>query len=353
MFEDILWEITGYLAIAFAASLVFFSIFCEYAAIKSSSRLKRAACIVTGIASLSSGAVILTFIVNWLIRVDGTGMRGLFTAFNLNYSTFFKLGYVAVSVLLLAASVAMFIFGIRAAKKTGADEKPLKKLLICGTVVAAILALTSLALCTDYFLLIRKDGLVPKIQIGKPVVYFYPEEETEVSAVLGDPDAITVSYPEYDVEKTGSGWRFRACPDGTLVLDGREYPYMYYEFDSSKVNFSDRGFVVPGRASAAFLEEQLGAMGFTDKEQAEFITYWLPRMAVNEYNRVEFLTGGQVDALMPLNIVPEPDNVLRVYMLFAPCSSELALMLKPQELPVLTREGFTVLEWGGSDLGSR
>ena len=45
--------------------------------------------------------------------------------------------------------------------------------------------------------------------------------------------------------------------------------------------------------------------------------------------------------------------VLRVYMLFAPCSSELALTLKPQEFPVLTREGFTVLEWGGSDLGSR
>ena len=105
--------------------------------------------------------------------------------------------------------------------------------------------------------------------------------------------------------------------------------------------------------SARALLAKIDIPSLTDKEQAEFITYWLPRMAVNEYNRVEFLTGGQVDALMPLNIVPEPDNVLRVYMLFAPCSSELALMLKPQELPVLTREGFTVLEWGGSDLGSR
>ncbi|MBQ2307185.1 MAG: hypothetical protein II184_06705, partial [Clostridia bacterium] len=163
---------------------------------------------------------------------------------------------------------------------------------------------------------------------------------------LGAPETLTVSYPEYAVD---TGWRFTAHPDGTLVCGGREYPYMYYEF-KEPVGFGGEGFVVPGEASAAFLEEKLGAMGFTQTEQAEFITYWLPRLAVNDCNRIEFIVGEEVDALMPLEITPAPDNILRVYMLFAACDASLAAELPAQDLPVLTRAGFTVVEWGGTEL---
>ena len=176
----------------------------------------------------------------------------------------------------------------------------------------------------------------------KPVIYFYPETETLIKAVFPDPGRMTVSYPEY-----GSGWSFTASPDGTLAAGGRQYPYLFYEFETD-VGFGSCGFAVGREELVAFLEEKLGSMGFTEREQTDFITYWLPRLSANEYNRIEFLTGEAVDELMSLKIDPEPQNILRVYMLFAPCDP--GLELEPQQLPKLEREGFTVLEWGGCAL---
>ena len=253
------------------------------------------------------------------------------------------------AVLFLALSIVAFIAGIKHAREEEGARTKIARLK-AGNVLSIIAALAALS-CVIYMAAGYFTGKFDPnpIQVGKPVVYFYPEEETEVTAMLGKPEALTVSYPEYDAE---SGWRFTARPDGTLSIGEREYPYMYYEFDSS-AKFGKEGFVVAGTDTAAFLEEKLGAMGFTYREQAEFITYWLPKLAVNDYNRIEFLTGDVVDAMMPMEITPEPNNILRVYMIFAPCGPELAQTLAEQELPTLNREGFTVLEWGGSELGAR
>ena len=57
-----------------------------------------------------------------------------------------------------------------------------------------------------------------------------------------------------------------------------------------------------------------------------------------------------VEELMPVSVVPEPDNMMRVYMMFAPCDAETEGAVMPQELPVFCREGFSVLEWGGTEL---
>ncbi len=224
-------------------------------------------------------------------------------------------------------------------------KKPLKKILVLIAGIAGALLVTVLLAAFFWFSTEAGQEWWKKMHppaVEKPVVYFYPKERTDVTVVFAAPGSLTVSYPEYR-----DGWSFTAAPDGTLECEGKEYPYLYYE-TSAAVGFGERGFTVPRGETVRFLEEKLAAMGFNRREATDFITYWLPRLEANECNRIEFVTGEEADALVPLKITPEPDSILRVFMIFAPCDGTLEL--EPQVLPVLSREGFTVLEWGGVEL---
>ena len=70
-------------------------------------------------------------------------------------------------------------------------------------------------------------------------------------------------------------------------------------------------------------------------------------MEQNEYNLISFQSEVYTDHAR-LSIHPEPDTVIRVFMAYKPLENY-------QEIPVqfLTapeRSGFTVVEWGGSEL---
>ena len=51
---------------------------------------------------------------------------------------------------------------------------------------------------------------------------------------------------------------------------------------------------------------------------------------------------------MPIYIEPKPDTLLRVYMNFKPLTKKINVI--EQELIPGNREGFTVVEWGGSKI---
>ena len=65
------------------------------------------------------------------------------------------------------------------------------------------------------------------LTVDKPIIYLYPEQETEIYVKLGNLDKLTCSYPEYK-EK---GWSVKASPNGDLIdLDtGRHLYSLYYE----------------------------------------------------------------------------------------------------------------------------
>ena len=69
-------------------------------------------------------------------------------------------------------------------------------------------------------------------------------------------------------------------------------------------------------------------------------------MPIVPYIRVTWLTTGQIDALAPLYISPRPETVARVFLDFAG-QNTAETDLAPQKLGGFTREGFTVVEWGG------
>ena len=180
----------------------------------------------------------------------------------------------------------------------------------------------------------------------KPVIYLYPEVETDVTVTLGYPERVTHSYPKYD-----GPWRVRALPDGTLtdLETGRELYSLYYENVSAvPLPQTGEGFVVRGEDTAAFLEEKLAILGLTDREAEEFIVYWLPRLEDNEWNYIRFATPAELAAEMPLRIEPEPDSLIRVLMLWKPLDAPIEVAEQKLETP--QRTGFTAVEWGGAEI---
>ncbi len=177
----------------------------------------------------------------------------------------------------------------------------------------------------------------------KPVTYLYPEEAMEVTVRLDYAGTITASYPEYH-----DGWHVRATPDGVLTDDsGRQYNCLFWEgVDDVSYDFR-RGFCVAGEDTLAFLEEKLAVLGLSDREAGDFITYWLPRMQDNPYNLIAFQGRAYTDAAR-LTVEPEPDTMIRVFMAFRPLDEPVDV--PEQELPSPLRAGFTVVEWGGTEI---
>ncbi|MGM9625194.1 MAG: hypothetical protein ACI3XM_05745 [Eubacteriales bacterium] len=180
----------------------------------------------------------------------------------------------------------------------------------------------------------------------KPVIYFYPETETDVSVTLDYTGVLTSTYPAYK-----NGWSMTAYPDGTLYDPEMERSYycLFWEGidrDDVEYDFSE-GFCIRGEDTAAFLEYALEALGLNEREANEFIIFWAPMMEQNAYNLIAFQTEAYTDHAV-LNIEPAPDTLIRVFMAWHAVDTPVAV--SPQTLTAPERNGFTVVEWGGTEL---
>ena len=177
----------------------------------------------------------------------------------------------------------------------------------------------------------------------KPVIYLYPEEKTDISVKLDLNGKLTCTYPEYK-----DGWKVTAAPDGTLTdAKGQIYNYLYWEGETNTNYDLSKGFCVKGKDTAKFLEDALQKLGLTRREANEFIVYWLPLMQDNPYNIISFQTDIYTNAAK-LNINPSPDTLIRVFMTYK--SAEKYVDLPEQQLSAPDRNGFTVVEWGGTEI---
>ena len=206
----------------------------------------------------------------------------------------------------------------------------------------------SLAECpldTTQYTRIIADEVYELELCAKPIIYFYPETPTLCSAKITLSGDLTCTYPAHGKD----GWQnFTAYPDGTLIFpDGSEYYALYWE-GKQGTNFDfSQGFCVKGEDTASFLAWALKAQGLTAKEANEFIIYWLPLMQNNPYNVISFQTTAYTEGAV-LDITPTPDSLLRVFMAYYPSSE--AVEIAPQTFAGFDRQGFTVVEWGGSEV---
>lgn len=184
-------------------------------------------------------------------------------------------------------------------------------------------------------------------RVMKPIIYLYPVEEEKVHVALWFPENLSHTYPKYNVLK----WRnLVAQSDWKLINleNWRELYALYWEWISNKkVDFSE-WFVVAWKDIIPFLEEKLEILWLNEREAEEFIVYRLPQMEDNEWNLIRFETREEQDIIMPLNIEPKPDTIIRVMMDWK--SIEQPIEIAEQKLYTPERTGFVVIEWGWTEI---
>ena len=179
----------------------------------------------------------------------------------------------------------------------------------------------------------------------KPVIYLYPEKETEVSVALTLNGKLTCTYPDYR-----EGWTVTASPDGSLTdKSGQTYNYLYWEGETLTRYDLSEGFCIKGKDTAAFLETALAGLGLNRREANEFIVFWLPMMQKNAYNIISFAAEEYTESAK-LAVTPAPDTIIRVFMVWQAAAEYVEIA--PQELSAPQRSGFTVIEWGGAEIKS-
>lgn len=217
----------------------------------------------------------------------------------------------------------------------------MKRFIAIALMLLLCLSFTG-CVCNDDEFETENNGDLP-VAAKKPVIYLYPETRQTVTVKLDLQGQLTCTYPAY-----GNGWNVTADPDGTLTdANGQQYSYLYWEGITEKQFDFSQGWCIKGEDTATFLEDALEKLGLTRGEANEFIVYWLPQMEQNPYNLICFQQEAYTD-LAKLEIAPEPDTLIRVFMTWK--SSDNYVNLEEQMLITPERTGFTVVEWGGTKL---
>lgn len=188
------------------------------------------------------------------------------------------------------------------------------------------------------------------IMLKKPVIYLYPTVKTDITFTLDFKGKLLTTFPKYD-----DNWNITAYPDGKILdkKTNRFYTSLFWDgennFDNEHYNYKD-GFVVSKNNLTTFLIEKLEFMGLNTSETNEFVQYWLPILEKNETNFIHFWVNEDYNVFSKNNMNPKPDTSIRIFMEFY--GLENPLKISEQILYKTKREGFTLVEWGGSDVST-
>ncbi|CAM9229013.1 unnamed protein product, partial [Ectocarpus fasciculatus] len=208
---------------------------------------------------------------------------------------------------------------------------------------------------------------------GKPVILLYPSVplDTTVTLELSPLWRFSALYPKPPSSKwqqastseaTLAGgqqckWKVHASPDGSLedLSTGREYPYLFWEADSTDGRVSrsfgldvTRSFCVAGDAAGVFLDDALERLGLSMRERCDMVTYWLPQLESSAFNIIYFVDVERYEKAAHLTIAPAPDVMIRVFMAFRWLDTA-----KMKDLRAPARKGFVAVEWGGMNLNGK
>lgn len=180
----------------------------------------------------------------------------------------------------------------------------------------------------------------------KPVIYLYPEKETDLHVEVKPNVGFTKTIPEYK-----DGWNVTAYPDGTIIdkKSQEKFDFLYWTGWVEGYPLIEQGWVVAQKDLSAFFDVYLPKYGLVGKEIDDFKEYWEDDMDNAPYYAVSFVDQAVIDKLSPLTLDVTPDTTIRVLMTAMPLERPIELHApRIPETPV--RHGFTIVEWGGTIL---
>ncbi|KAJ6465976.1 hypothetical protein DFH09DRAFT_1486115 [Mycena vulgaris] len=240
--------------------------------------------------------------------------------------------------------------------------------------------------------------LLEKQKGGKPVIYLFSPRAIDASVCLTLTREwdLSVVYPVIPAKRTLDGgesveWIVRTHPDGSLTerTTGLDVAYLFWEaLTNHGAPPSPPSSPVPGHPPAQtfspitsdlspadsallsvpeitpYLDAALRALGLHTEARTSFITYWLPALLKHTRVALRFVPQAAYEHTARLDIVPAPDVVTRVFMLFKGVAAEdVGAWPTGAEDPARWRAVvgvdveraqdaglFRVLEWGGMEV---
>jgi hypothetical protein len=184
----------------------------------------------------------------------------------------------------------------------------------------------------------------------KPVIYLYPTAKIDITVQLDFKGKLLTTFPEYKDK-----WDVTVYPDGRIFdkKTNRFYASLFWDgsqvFPQEHYNYKD-GFVVVKKDLTSFLIQKLEFMGLNNNETNEFVQYWLPILEKNETNCIHFWVNTDYNTISRNIIAPKPETELRIFMEFY--AVDKTFKIPEQNLRRTERKGFTLVEWGGSDVSN-
>ncbi len=182
----------------------------------------------------------------------------------------------------------------------------------------------------------------------KPAIYLYSPEKIDVNISLENPDHLIFTHPKYTNE-----WQV-TVEDNIISKGNQQFDYLFWEANKNQQAQTDfdetQGFCIAGKDAVQFLEESAQKLGFNNRESNDFVSFWGPRIGALQYAQIYFKMDDEYNEVMPIEVSPAPDVSRRVFMLVKPLKEPKHLI--EQELTPINREGFVLIEWGGSLLKS-
>lgn len=202
-------------------------------------------------------------------------------------------------------------------------------------------------ICLDKSGVDKREELYKNGGTLKPAIFLYADKDTNFTITPTFSIVDPFIYPAFN--NNASSWKgtVLAGENGDISLNGGDYDYLFWEGYTEKVYEYTKGNVVSKAQTIEFLEENLRKQGLNAREAGDFITFWGPRLVQNDYNLIMF-ANDEYTAAHPLEVSPQPDYSLRVFMVYKPVG-------KDYQVPTQTfvdaqpRHGFSLIEWGGKE----
>jgi hypothetical protein len=189
---------------------------------------------------------------------------------------------------------------------------------------------------------------------GKPAIYLYPEEDTNVIVYLDLNGEITQSDPDYQ-----GGWNVfvTVTEDSTTKYstiydeNGSEYDYLFWEgaFEYSSLVLPNTGWIVARENLETWFDEKLNAMGLNNYEKQQFMEYWVARLQDSPYYEIKLVDQEVMNNNATLSITTSegavPDTLIRIIVHFH--GVDVNEYIEAPQIVTPERNGFVVVEWGG------
>lgn len=189
--------------------------------------------------------------------------------------------------------------------------------------------------------------------VDKPVIYLYSDDDIETSIQLKTDLELTFTYPILE----NNAWNVNVTEKVIRSDNGRSYPYLFWEAKTEELDYQRKGDALVGEliqtdSIVSYLENRLSKLGLNSTEQTDFITYWGPKMSSYNYVITQFNMDEVVEEMAALEVAPSPDSKRRVFMLFTgfDYKPSIEVELPKTDVKSFNRSGFTLLEWGGTEV---